>query len=186
MDQAELLEKIVGTLDALGISYMIVGSYGSSAWGEPRFTRDIDILVSLTSDDVDRLVQAFPFPEYYLGKEAVQDAILQCGQFNLIHPSSGVKADFILAGHDAWGRAQLSRRKKIKIESGLDVYIGAPEDIIIGKMIYYREGGSEKHLRDITGILKISGQDIDMAYIQKWVGDLGLSDIWESILDRVK
>jgi hypothetical protein len=53
-------------------------------------------------------------------------------------------------------------------------------------MIYYREGGSEKHLRDITGILKVSGQDVDMAYIQKWVGDLGLGDIWESILKRVK
>ncbi len=61
----------------------------------------------------------------------------------------------------------------------------SPEDVIIKKMEFYREGGSEKHLRDITGILKISGEEVDMRYIEEWAGRLGLVDIWEAIKNRV-
>lgn len=52
-------------------------------------------------------------------------------------------------------------------------------------MEYYKEGGSEKHLRDITGILKISEELIDFNYISQWVERLGLKDIWEAILKRI-
>ena len=53
-------------------------------------------------------------------------------------------------------------------------------------MDFYREGGSEKHLRDITGILKISNDIIDIEYITKWADSLGLRDIWDAILRRIR
>ncbi|MGH7485562.1 MAG: hypothetical protein ACREMY_08150, partial [bacterium] len=53
------------------------------------------------------------------------------------------------------------------------------------KMEAYREGGSEKHLRDITGVLKISGAHLDHSYIKGWADRLGTSDIWREILRRV-
>ena len=60
------------------------------------------------------------------------------------------------------------------------------EDVIIKKMEYYRDGGSEKHLRDITGVLKISGERVDRAYIADWASRLGLQSIWEAIISRTK
>lgn len=164
---------------------MIVGSYGSGAWGEVRFTQDIDVVVSLTADDAEPLVRAFPSPEYYISAEAVRDAIRNDGQFNLIHPTSGNKVDFIMVRRDPWGRMQLSRRRVIELEPGLNVCVAAPEDIIISKMEYYREGGSEKHLRDITGILRVSGDDVDRTYVTKWSQQLGLMEIWRAILRRL-
>ena len=65
-------------------------------------------------------------------------------------------------------------------------YTASPEDIIISKMKYYRQGGSEKHLRDITGIVKVSGKDVDFKYIANWAEKLELSEIWEAILRRVE
>jgi hypothetical protein len=62
----------------------------------------------------------------------------------------------------------------------------SPEDIILAKMIYYREGKSEKHTRDITGMLKISANQIDRAYISEWANRLDLSGIWQIILSRVE
>jgi len=56
-----------------------------------------------------------------------------------------------------------------------------PEDVILGKMWYYAEGGSDKHLRDITGMLRISGDQIDRDDIRNWADKLGLADIWQSI-----
>jgi hypothetical protein len=58
--------------------------------------------------------------------------------------------------------------------------------VIVKKMEFYREGGSEKHLRDITGILRISGDEIDREYISRWAANLGLTDIWKAVLKRLE
>ena len=185
MEQIEIAVKVVEVLESLGISYMFAGSYGSGAWGEPRFTRDMDIVVDLSGADVGRLVAAFPPSDYYVSREAAMDAVAHGGQFNLIHGASGNKVDLIIAGRDEWGRTQLARRRRIQLPSGLTSYVAAPDDIIISKMAYYREGGSEKHLRDIAGIMKVSGDAVDRAYVSRWAGQLGLSEIWQAILRRL-
>ena len=61
-----------------------------------------------------------------------------------------------------------------------------PEDVIVGKMVYYQEGGSEKHLRDITGILMVSGDDVDREYVAGWAERLGLAEVWAAILHRLE
>jgi hypothetical protein len=53
------------------------------------------------------------------------------------------------------------------------------------RMEFYREGGAKKHLRDITGILKISGVAVDWEYISRWAQLLGLTDTWEAVLKRL-
>jgi hypothetical protein len=68
---------------------------------------------------------------------------------------------------------------------GFEACFSSPEDAIIMKMEYYRQGGSEKHPRDIAGVLKTSGEKIDMAYISRWAGEMGLADIWTAIQERV-
>jgi len=62
----------------------------------------------------------------------------------------------------------------------------SPEDVIIKKMEYYKMGGSEKHLRDITGVLRVSGDRIDHAYVSDWTERLGLEEIWNAILARIR
>jgi predicted nucleotidyltransferase len=185
MDEPDLLKHVVGVLDSLGIAYMVVGSYASGAWGEPRFTYDIDLVVSLSPADVRRLVTAFPSADFYLSEDAVRQAVASGGQFNLIHPESGHKVDFMIEGANEWARQQLARRRLVTLPGGLATYVGAPEDIILSKMLYYQEGGSEKHLRDITGILKVSPDDVDRAYVARWAAELGVTDIWEAILRRL-
>jgi hypothetical protein len=63
--------------------------------------------------------------------------------------------------------------------------VAAPEDVILGKLVYYREGGSEKHLRDITGMLTFSGDMIDRAYVDRFAQLLGVAEMWEAILNSV-
>ena len=48
MTQAELLRYLVDALDAVGVAYMIGGSQASMYYGEPRLTRDVDVVVELT------------------------------------------------------------------------------------------------------------------------------------------
>ena len=61
MRQIELLRFTVAALDRLEIPYAIVGSMASSAWGEPRMTRDIDIVIRLSADQVADLCNVSQF-----------------------------------------------------------------------------------------------------------------------------
>lgn len=48
-------------------------------------------------------------------------------------------------------------------------------------MTYYREGQSQKHLRDIGGILRVQGGKLDRDYIADWATRLGVEDVWKQI-----
>jgi hypothetical protein len=186
VEQTDLLKFAIEALEKLCIPYAIVGSFASSAWGESRFTQDIDILIDLKPGQIKSLCEAFAPPDYYVSEAAAQEAVRRPSQFNVIHPASGNKIDFMIASPAKWTTAQLRRRKRIALFPDRDADVAAPEDVILGKLLYYREGGSEKHIRDITGIVKVSGQYLDRDYLARSAAQLGVADMWEAILNAVE
>jgi len=185
MGPFELLQKIVEVLENIGISYLVTGSVAAMAYGEPRLTNDIDIVAGIDEGHIRKLLTAFPSEEFYVSEEAVREAIYHHGQFNIIHPSSGLKVDIIIRQDTPFDKSRFSRVRRIYPAEPYQANFAAPEDVIIKKMEYYKEGGSGKHLRDVTGILKISGDMVDRDYISEWAEGLGLTEIWEAILRRL-
>jgi predicted nucleotidyltransferase len=184
--QPELLRKMATTLEKLGVPYAVVGSTASTAYGEARLTNDIDIVLDLQLGDVDRFCNEFPDPEFYLSRRAVESAVQRRFQFNIIHPTSGLKVDCILAGNNEFDRNQLARAIRVaRKDAGYTVQFASPEDVILKKMEYFRLGQSEKHTRDICGILKEQGDRIDRDYIRQWAEKMDLTEIWEAILVRI-
>ncbi|HEY1687048.1 MAG TPA: hypothetical protein VGG19_19975, partial [Tepidisphaeraceae bacterium] len=181
----DLLVLVLERLEHLKITYMVVGSIASSAYGEPRFTRDIDIVIDATTEQLEQLCQSFPDDSFYVSLDAARQALINRSQFNLIHPDSGNKIDFLFCSTDAWGSEQIQRRRSARLLPGKQGMAAAPEDIILSKMLYYREGGSEKHLRDITGMFKMTGDAIDREYISDWAAKLDLMDIWQAVRKRL-
>lgn len=186
MGPSELLQHVVSVFERLGIPYLVTGSVAAMAYGEPRLTNDIDIVAGIAEMHIPGLRQAFPAEDYYFHEDAVRDAIRRPGQFNIIHPKSGLKVDVIIRRDTPFDRSRFGRGRRIHPAATFEADFAAPEDVIIKKMEYYREGGSEKHLRDITGILVTSGDDVDRSYIVGWVQQLGLSEIWEAIERRLR
>jgi hypothetical protein len=185
VEQSDLLRSVVAVIERLGVPYMIVGSYGSIVYGEPRFTNDVDIVTDLPADRVGDFCAAFPAPEFYLSEEAARDAVANRFQFNLLHPASGNKVDLIIPRDDEWGRTQLDRRRRIGLGEGFEVYAASPEDVIVGKLWYYAEGGSDKHLRDIASILKVSGDAVDREAVSRWADALGYTELWQAVVKKV-
>lgn len=185
MDQADVLRYALDVFDTQGLTYMVVGSLASGVFGEARLTNDIDIVVDLRSDQVEPLCRAYPAPEFYVSLPAARAAVARGGQFNVIHPTSGNKIDLMVARGDAWGREQVARRREEVILPDRRGYVASPEDVILAKMLYYREGQHEKHLRDIASMLRISGDQIDQQYIRDWASRLDLSDVWQAVLMRL-
>ena len=186
MDQPELLRFAVGVLERLELRYLITGSIATTYFGEPRLTNDIDIVVDLNSGKVPEFCGAFPDADFYLDEESVRDAIAARGQFNIIHPASGLKIDVMIPARDAFNASRFARARRLKPEDDYVASFASPEDVIVKKLEFFAAGGSDKHLRDIAGMLKISGEDIDREYVRGWTERLGVESVWRQVLDRLK
>ncbi len=185
MEQSDLLRYIVECLEKLNIRYFITGAVASIAYGEPRLTNDIDIVADLSERDIPRLKRCFPEDVFYFDEESAEKAVRSCFQFNIIHPASGLKIDVMISKRDEFDVNRFHRIRRFRALEGIDANFASPEDVILKKMEYYAEGGSEKHLRDISGMIKISAEIIDFAYLSDWAERLGLEDFWEEIQKRV-
>lgn len=180
MPEANLFLMFTQRLNALGVPYMVSGSVAVIIYGEPRLTHDVDLIVVLDRGHIARLPEVFPPAEFYCPPTeviAVEAAREQRGHFNIIHQETGFKADVYLSGRDpvhAWG---LSRARRLEVE-GQVVMVAPPEYVIVRKLEYYREGGSEKHLRDIRSMLDTSPDTIDLAQLEQQITTLGLQEAW--------
>ena len=186
MNQAELLRYIVETLETLGVDYMVSGSQASIYYGEPRMTQDIDVIAEVTLAHLPGLLDRFASPEFYLSEEAARDVVLARGQFKIIHSPTGLKIDIVVRKDTPYHQVEFERRRREPILQGRDAYFARPEDVILNKLLYFQQGGSERHLRDIAGMLRVSGAEIDTGYIDDWAQRLGVGDTWRAVRERAK
>lgn len=186
MEQPDLLRHACEVCDRLGLSYFVTGSTATIAYGEPRFTNDIDIVIDLPTDRVADFCAGFPEADFYLSLDAVTQAVATRHQFNVLHPGSGLKIDFIVMTESEFDQSRRSRRRELAVLPDQSVPFASPEDVILKKLTYYWEGGSEKHLRDIAGVLRVQGEALDRAYIEAWAAKLGVSELWQQVVQREK
>jgi hypothetical protein len=186
VEPTDLLRFIATALERLGLRYLVTGSTATTAYGTPRLTNDIDVVVDVPATRVAEFCAAFPESEFYLSADAVAQAVAQRGQFNILHPKSGLKIDVMVASESEFDRSRLQRGRRLSVFPDLSVTFASPEDVMLKKMEYYQQGGSEKHLRDIAGVLQTRGPQIDYGYMAEWSARLGLSEVWESIRNRLQ
>ncbi len=103
----------------------------------------------------------------------------------MIHPASGLKVDVFVAAQSEFDRQRLDRARPLSVFADRTVSFATAEDVILKKLQYFREGSSEKHLRDIAGVLRIQGERVDRTRIVHWAERLGLSEIWLLVLNRL-
>lgn len=179
MPAPDPLAPFIEPLERLKLPYCITGSVAASVYGEPRLTADIDIVLVLRLPDIPALRSAFPEAEYYVPPTETMRAAMDRatgGMFNLIHHQSQFKADLYLASRDPLHAWALENRRRIDL-GGSGAWIAPPEYVIVRKLEFIREGGSDKHLRDIRFILAATA--VDRAFIEAEVGHRGLHVQWE-------
>lgn len=186
MDQNDLLRHAARCFDEHGIRYFVTGAVAAIAYGEPRLTNDIDIVADLDEDNIPGLKSCYPAEEFYFDEESARRAVQTKSQFNIIHPGSGLKIDVMITPGDEFDQSRFRRARRLKAVEDAEVDFAAPEDVILKKLDFYRRGHSDKHLRDIAGILKISANVIDLAYIEAWARKLGLEETWALVSQKAR
>jgi hypothetical protein len=160
---------------------MVSGSVAVIVYGEPRLTHDVDLIVVLVQEHIARLPEAFPPEEFYCPPPEVirvEVAREQRGHFNLIHQATGFTADVYLAGRDPLHEWAFARVRRLEVE-GEPLLVAPPEYVIVRKLEYFREGGSEKHLRDIRSMLDTSPELIQRDELERLIADRGLDGAWK-------
>lgn len=185
MEPSELLAQLAEVLERLGIAYRVTGSMAAMAYGEARFTNDIDVVVRLLPTHVAAFCAAFPAPDFYTPVDSAREAVRDRFQFNVLHHPSGLKIDVMVAGDSAFDQSRFARGRRMFTDAHHEAWFASPEDVILKKLVYFREGGSEKHLRDIVGILKVQAELIEFDYLAEWVARLGVADEWQLVISRM-
>jgi hypothetical protein len=176
----DLFDLFVRPLHQAGVRYMVSGSLASVHYGEPRLTLDVDLVVHITDAEAAAFAALFPVAEYYvppMDVVAVEVNRPTRGHFNVIHLATGQKADFYPSRqHSCWDWAWQGRR--LERVGDAEIYFAPPEYVILWKLEFFREGGGEKHLRDIRGMLLVTGAAIDRTLLDHACAELGLTSIW--------
>jgi hypothetical protein len=177
-EELEVLKEVARRLDGTGIAYMITGSTAANFYAVPRMTRDIDIVVELSERDIGKFILAFE-KDHYLEPETVREAVKNKGMFNLIHDQYIIKVDFVVRKDTPYRRREFSRKKRISVD-GENLYIVAPEDLILSKLVWAKDSKSEIQLRDVQNLLQ-SVKGLDRRYLARWGKQLGVDSLYREV-----
>jgi len=182
--EPSLISLFVRPLNQLRIPYLVTGGVASVVYGEPRMTRDIDLLIGLQPRDASRFAGAWAAAEFYLPPVEViveESRRPAHGHFNVIHHDTAMRADVYLPGTDALNAWAFAHPVLRRIDDD-DVVLAPIEAVMLSKLRYYQVGQSDRHLRDIHQMLRISGELVDRAFLERWATQLGVLNEWQRAL----
>jgi hypothetical protein len=177
-DELTILKLVTSRLDAAGISHMLTGSIAAGYYAQPRMTRDVDVVVELGPGDAQRVADLFT-PEFLVDAETVAVAIARRSIFHLIDVAAAVKVDFIIRKDLPYRREEFRRRRPAMID-GQQMWLVAPEDLILSKLEWARDSRSELQLRDVRALLR-AVQVLDQVYLERWARDLSIADLLHEV-----
>ena len=170
---------VVETLDALGVPYMLVGSFSSNLYGIPRSTQDADFVVQLESVSIssvrDRLGSGFE-----LDPQMTFETITATSRYRLQHRNSAFKVELFLLSDDPHDKERFSRRRRLPLQ-GRDVFVPSPEDVIITKLRWSKQGARAKDIDDVRDVLSVQGDGLDWDYLLRWCAAHGTADLLERV-----
>jgi hypothetical protein len=178
--QREFLDKLIPVLERTTSGYAVIGSIASNYWGLPRFTHDLDVLVVVDTTQARQIAAAFPEP-YYVSAEAAAEAAVSLSMFNVLDTISNFKADLWISKGDAFSQSTLTRRRRAELLSGLDTWLGSPEDVLLHKLVWNRITPSDRQLADASGIALVQAGQLDISYLKAWAAQQGTSDVLEAV-----
>lgn len=183
MQEVNLYKIFIERFNRAEIKYMVTGSLATITYGEPRMTHDIDLVIKLDENKIKDLSRIFPSNEFYLPPAeiiGIENKKELRGHFIIVHFESGFKADVYISSENKLEKWGMNNVREYQFY-GEKIYLAPPEYVIIMKMAYYIEGGSEKHINDIKSILKYSEDLVDFNILNSFIQDYRLEATWNSI-----
>ena len=187
--------SILLTMERLEVPYVVIGAFAGIFYGVTRVTADVDIVVDLDEMHIQALAESYLPPRFYADPEQMRESIRLGVMFNIMDTTEGRKVDLIpltmKPGYDWALQNRIRRDVPLPGEDSFQAWFARPEDVIVGKLMAWREGRSFKHEQDIRDILVAVrlGDDseltkmFDVNNVNQWITQLGsdVQQLWERI-----
>ncbi|MBI2057675.1 MAG: hypothetical protein HYT63_01680 [Candidatus Yanofskybacteria bacterium] len=118
----------------------------------------------------------------YIDEDAMKEALERESEFNFIYPEANLKVDFFIAGKNPITKQELARRLPLTVEKET-VYFISPEDLILSKLRWHKEGQSSRQLEDIESVLRVQ-KKLDFKYLKKWAKLQSTDEILEWLIKK--
>ena len=176
--ELDALKSIAVRLEGAGFRYMLTGSMALSHYASPRTTRDIDLVVEITSGDSAKLVALFA-PEYYISNVDVDRALQAHGMFNILDLRNMIKIDLIVRKDTPYRHEEFNRRRRATL-GDFHFWIVSKEDLILSKLAWAKDSQSELQFRDVRALL---AKKVDHDYLQRWAAELSVASELRACID---
>jgi hypothetical protein len=178
---ARTLKHAWGTLEPLHLPMALMGGLALAVWKHIRLTRDVDLLVSLGHSDVDALLRSLQVAGM---RPRHQPPVLNLGPtrvLQLLYEPPDTFMDMqidLLFADSVYAREALKRRVAARLPNlDLDLFVLSCEDLILHKL----SAGRIIDRADAASLLRLNRDELEVAYLQDWIGPLGLTSSWSEI-----
>ena len=178
-EQNDLLGDFTKRLDKIDIEYMLVGSMALVHYAMPRATVDIDIVVKVLPENIDKFIGEFE-EDYYIPIHRAKDAVRQKKMFNVLNNQTILKIDCVVLKESEYDLNAFLRRSKVNYSGNFDVWIISKEDLILSKLNWAKNTKSERQMLDVASIIR-NGFDED--YVKIWARKLGVEMLLEECFE---
>lgn len=174
LEHREALLKAVEVLDSLGAPYMMFGGNAQNIWGNPRFTKDADLVFVLDDAQFGQMLESLARLGFAVELPLHLDRLTRGRVVKL--PFGKTSVDFIV-GETPFDQSAFARRQQVEY-LGVSLRVVTPEDLILYKLIAHRA----QDLADIEVVIRRQRAHLDRTYLSKWA-------VWlaeETGLDRIR
>lgn len=174
---------VIDALEALGVDYMLVGSFSSNLYGIPRSTKDADFVVQFKDSSISALAMRLG-PSFQLDPQASFEMISATTMHVLRYVGTPFSVELFLLSSDPHDLARFERRRAESM-LGRNVFVPSVEDVIITKLRWLGSIRRPKDREDIRSILAVQRPNIDWNYVHSWCDQHGTRPLLEEIIQTL-
>ena len=182
-DQAQAFGGVIDVLEAVGAVYAVWGGLAVIAYGETRFTQDMDILLRGGSLPVEPFVRRLNETHYHVDEQAVHRAVVDGGFFNVIHRPYAIKVDFYIPQEPDL-LAMIAERVYLPFDEARRAAYVTPTSLVAAKLRAYLDSGSTRHLDDVAGIVRVQGARLDDRHLDHLAAQIGCYGVWRALWEQ--
>ena len=192
LDQQAFNTRLIMLLETLAIPYAIGGSVAAMVYSETRNTIDIDLMIQIELDDLDKLISEIEAWKVYVDpfETVIEFNLPRQMPISIVDGLSGTKADIYVACETGIDVSAMERRQRKQFydDAPIETWFLAPENVILYKLDYFRQsaGQSQKHPLDIAKMLTAVGDTLDLIYLEFWAKKLDIYELWSALWNEFR
>jgi hypothetical protein len=181
--ELEVALAVVKALEGAKIPYMVVGSFSSNAYGIPRSTKDADFVVQLGNAPLSGLLKRLP-AGFRLDPQIGFETITGTTRYRMHFEALTFMVEFFELSDDPHDQSRFQRRRET-MAYGVPAFLPSPEDVVIMKLRWSKQGKRTKDIEDVQSVLAVQAGKLDMGYIRGWCDVHGTRELLEKTLGEI-